>query len=135
MSDLARTSVFRGMRTMRSSGPQPAVGGSIPAASVMSAPITAKSPSASSKMSGQPEQPTDFAPFSCGSEPSLRRNMGCAFILHNNRGSAGNMQEQNTSYSWFYVGWIRLPCRLWQNAFRIVNHWPRPFAIIGKRRK
>jgi len=82
------------MRIMRSSGPHPAVGGNFDlAASVMSMPMIAKSPDSSSKMSGQPRQPTVLAPLACGSGPSLRRNMGCAFMPHDNRGSAGKMQE------------------------------------------
>ena len=63
MSDLAFTKRFRGMKTIRSSGPHPAVGGNFTLAlSVMSMPITAN-PSASSQMSGQPWQPTDCAPL------------------------------------------------------------------------
>src|SRR5439155_18241734 len=57
---------------IRSSGPQLADTGSFPARSVISPPITAKSPVSSSKMSGQPLHPAVFAPPACGSEPSLR---------------------------------------------------------------
>ena len=54
LSARAATSSRRGMRTTRSSGPHPEPGGSWPcAASVMSAPITAKSPQSISRMSGQ----------------------------------------------------------------------------------
>ena len=81
MARLAFTNRFRGRRTIRSSGPQPAVGGSLViAASVMSMPITAKSPLASSQMSGQPEQPEVCAPLACGSSPILRRNSSGVFI-------------------------------------------------------
>ena len=79
MSRLAFTRRLRGRRTIRSSGPQPAVGGSFGrTASVMSMPITAKSPLSSSQMSGQPAV---WAQYSCEPEPILRRNMGCAFML------------------------------------------------------
>src|ERR1039457_4642255 len=53
ISDLARTSVLRGIFTMRSSGPQLAVCGSLSVTEVMSVPIMAKSPLSSSQMSGQ----------------------------------------------------------------------------------
>ena len=53
MSRLAFTSRLRGRRTIRSSRPQPAVGGNFGiAAAVMSIPIMAKSPLSSSQMSG-----------------------------------------------------------------------------------
>ena len=69
------------MRTMRSSGPHPAVGGNFGlAASVMSMPITAKSPLASSQMSGQLLSAIVCLPFACGSGPILRRNTGFEFI-------------------------------------------------------
>lgn len=54
MSAFASTRMRRGTRTTRSSGPQPAEGGmTVCAWSVMSMPMMAKSPSASSQMSGQ----------------------------------------------------------------------------------
>lgn len=63
------------MRTIRSSGPQLADGGSFEAASVMSMPMTAKSPDSSSQISGQLRSAIVRAPFACGSGPILRRNM------------------------------------------------------------
>jgi hypothetical protein len=62
------------MRTILSPGPHPAVGGKHAlAASVMSAPIIAKSPESSSRMSGQLlAAPQRFAPVP-GSGPSLRK--------------------------------------------------------------
>jgi DNA-binding XRE family transcriptional regulator len=69
------------MRMMRSSGPQPAVAGSFAlVASVMSMPMTAKSPLASSQMSGQLQSAIVCLPFSCGSGPILRTNSRSAFI-------------------------------------------------------
>lgn len=63
----------RGIRTMRSSGAHPAEGGSEPtAALVISAPITAKSPSPNSNKSGQPDELDDFIPPACGSGPIRR---------------------------------------------------------------
>ena len=63
------------MKTIRSSGPQPAVGGNFDLAmSVTSMPITAKSPDSSSKMSGQLLRAIVCLPFACGSGPILRRN-------------------------------------------------------------
>lgn len=65
---------------MRSSGPQPAVGGRwFTDLSVMSMPITAKSPDSSSKMSGHPLRAMVCAPLAWGSGPILRRNI--VFLL------------------------------------------------------
>jgi len=75
ISDFARTNVFLGILTIRSSGPQLADGGNLLAADVMSVPITAKSPLSSSQISGQPTRAYVCAPFECGSWPSLRRNI------------------------------------------------------------
>lgn len=52
-----------------SSGPHPAVGGKAPTNSVMSGPITAKSPPSISQMSGQPLAEEVCWPFACGSGP------------------------------------------------------------------
>ena len=71
MSPLAFTRRLCGRRTIGSSGPQPAVGGSNGlAALVMSMPMMAKSPFSSSQMSGHPSHATLFAPLACGSGPS-----------------------------------------------------------------
>jgi hypothetical protein len=68
------------MRTIRSSGPQPAVGGSEPMApAVMSMPITAKSPLASSQMSGHFSRAMVWAPPACGSGPMRRRKLKSGF--------------------------------------------------------
>jgi hypothetical protein len=76
MSDLASTSVFRGSKTIRSSGPQPADSGNREAAvAVMSLPMMAKSPEVSSKMSGQLRAAHRGAPSACGPGPSLRKNI------------------------------------------------------------
>ena len=76
MSGLARTSVLRGIQTMRSSGPHPTVGGRWAMVSpVMSLPITAKSPVTSSRMSGQPFRHEVVAPLAWGSGPRRRRIM------------------------------------------------------------
>jgi hypothetical protein len=75
ISRLAPINKFRGIKMIRSSGPQPAVAGSLAIASdVISMPIIAKSPLFSSKISGQPLQPTVRAPLACGSGPMRRRN-------------------------------------------------------------
>ena len=72
MSPRAITSVRRGTRTMRSPGPQPASAGNEPAAeAVMSEPMMAKSPVASSKMSGQLRPPAQRV--RSGEGPSRRR--------------------------------------------------------------
>jgi len=63
-------SVARGILTIRSSGPQETLEGKLPCdSSVMSTPMTAKSPSASARMSGQPAPEEVFAPCACGSGP------------------------------------------------------------------
>lgn len=54
----------------RSSGPHETVAGRLPrAASVMSWPMMAKSPSAKAMMSGQPDADAVCAPLACGSGP------------------------------------------------------------------
>ncbi len=93
------TNTVRGNRTIRSSGPQPAVIGSFArAASVMSMPMMAKSPSSSSQMSGQPSHAALLAPLECGSVPILRRKAICASIRKHIRPRAEQMQEENTVY-------------------------------------
>jgi DNA-binding XRE family transcriptional regulator len=82
MSALARSSRARGMRMMRSPGPQPDPAGRLDAASgVMSAPMMAKSPSAISRMSGQL-----LAQKLCSGEeiPSRRVNMRLTSQLGSN---------------------------------------------------
>ena len=88
------------MRTMRSSGPQPAVGGRCAlAASVMSIPMTAKSPLASSQMSGQPRRAMVRTPPACGSAPILRRNVGwSAVFISVCRFGTFTMQLDNIEY-------------------------------------
>lgn len=75
MKGFAASKTFRGRTTIRSSGPQPASEGSFAfAASVISAPITAKSPLSSSNMSGQNNAEVHaFIAFAPG--PILRMNM------------------------------------------------------------
>ena len=115
------------MRTMRSSGPQPAVGGSFGlAVAVMSIPITAKSPFASSQMSGQLFSAIVCLPFACGSGPILRRNSIGVFMLPNNRRNAGKMQEQNTSYSWFSDGHLSANLRTCGNSTSRTSQGARP---------
>ena len=76
MSRFAPIKIRRGIRTIFSSGPQFAPKANFPIATpVMSAPMTAKSPLSSSKMSGQPYKPGVFWPLACGSIPSLRTNI------------------------------------------------------------
>jgi len=87
---------------MRSSGPQPAVGGSFAlAVSVMSMPITAKSPFASSQMSGQLLRAIVCRPFLCGSGPILRRNSRFAFIASQQSGK--RPKNARTKYSAYTV--------------------------------
>lgn len=75
MSAFASTSVFRGILTIRSSGPQLADGGSGSATSEMSVPMTAKSPPSSSQISGHPWHANVRAPSACGSGPSRLINI------------------------------------------------------------
>jgi len=76
MSGLARTSVFRGIAIIRSSGPQVAFGGSsLMISEVTSRPMMMKSPFSRSKISGQPSRPGVCVPPACGSGPSLRKDM------------------------------------------------------------
>jgi len=76
MSGLARTNVFLGIFTIRSSGPQLAVAGiRASAMAVMSGPMTAKSPPSSSQISGQPLNAGVWIPPTCGSGPNLRTNI------------------------------------------------------------
>lgn len=80
MSDFASTRIRRGTRTMRSSGPQPAVAGRRSlAASVISIPMMAKSPSSSSQMSGQFSKAGVLWPLACGSGPMRRRKVMAFF--------------------------------------------------------
>ena len=75
--DILRLShTVQGIRTMRSSGPQPAPVGKCAAHSpVISTPIIAKSPDSSSKISGHPWSAGVRAPSACGSGPSRLRIM------------------------------------------------------------
>jgi len=76
ISGFAKTSVLRGIQTIRSSGPHPTVGGkcAIPRA-VMSIPMTAKSPDSNARISGQPLSAEVFVPSAWGSGPRRRKNM------------------------------------------------------------
>jgi hypothetical protein len=51
--------------------------------------------------------------------------------LQGHRENAG----QNTTHGWFYVFRVRLRSAAWQNLFHTAKHWPRPFAVIARKRK
>lgn len=80
---MAITRRWRGNRTIRSSGPHPAEGGSFgTAAAVMSVPITAKSPFSNSQMSGHASHPEQCVPVAWGLGPMRFRNItpsSCAY--------------------------------------------------------
>jgi DNA-binding XRE family transcriptional regulator len=87
---------------MRSSGPQPAVGGNLEATpSVISMPITAKSPPCSSQMSGHPRQATVCVPLACGSGPIRRRKMDWVFMA--TRQLRKHKRKTSTKYSAYTV--------------------------------
>lgn len=70
---------------MRSSGPQPTVGGKCEIDSfVISRPIIAKSPDSNSRMSGHPFRHGVCAPFACGSGPRRRKNIPNACLWASN---------------------------------------------------
>lgn len=87
---------------MRSSGPQAAVAGKCAfATSVMSMPITAKSPFESSQISGQPLQAIVRAPFACGSGPILWENAKSVSIAW--KQSQKHQENASTKYSVYTV--------------------------------
>jgi len=136
MSRFASTSRLRGMRTIRSSGPHPAVAGSLDfAASVMSMPIMAKSPFESSQMSGQLQRATVCLPFLCGSGPILRKNSRFAFITPNIKQTPGGCKIKIPAIAGFMKSRFSYSSALWQNTFHIANRLPRPFASTEKRRR
>lgn len=112
MSCLAFTRRLRGKRTIRSSGPQPAVGGNFALASVvMSMPMTAKSPLSSSQMSGQPWHAAVLAPLACGSRPILRRNSMDAFMLNQQSARSGkNARTKYSVYTVVHIGGFGFAC-------------------------
>jgi len=82
MSFRAWTSVFLGIRTIRSVGPHPLPEGRLPLASaVMSAPMTAKSPPSSSNMSGQELPVAQLNGDALEDGPNFRMNIASVFLI------------------------------------------------------